>query len=317
MKATSEEILRKLCYYGSLAPSVHNTQPWEFTLRDDAIIIKLSEERLLVAGDPVGRQTWISIGACVESILVAAENENLKGAVSLENQVVTITFTSSQVTPVIPKSVIEQRFTDRSPYTSEQLDPNVLTTIKDCWDSKTTLVKVLDDREKIQKISRFTAKAIAMALSSPDFRNELSELIVRPGDKKRVGIPTNSLRLSGPRAYTEKVLVRKGHGTAKHSEEEYKVWASSSALVLVFTQGDSIKFWLEAGRAYQRAGLTACFMGLRTATSAAAVEALDFHEDIEAMFQTKFRLQTVMRIGKSPSNVVASPRLGVEDLLAK
>jgi len=41
-------------------------------------------------------------------------------------------------------------------------------------------------------------------------------------------------------------------------------------------------------------------MGIDQATMAAAVEAPDFHKEIEELLGTKYRIQTIMRLGYSP-----------------
>lgn len=86
---------------------------------------------------------------------------------------------------------------------------------------------------------------------------------------------------------------------------------------MVFAQGDTPPYWLEAGRAYERAILQATAEGLHNATFAAVVEAGTFHEDIEQAVGVTWRLQTMARLGypgrQKPRH---SPRLPVEALLA-
>lgn len=315
MNKVDQETLKKLCHYGAFAPSVHNIQPWQFTLTEDTLIVEPSSKRILNAGDPVGRQTWISIGACVESIVVAGENLGLSTDVRLSKDKATLHFKHQDINPLIELQTIKERFTDRSHYTGEKLNKNVLSEISKCWQHSEAAVIVTDDPQIIETVSKLISQGISMALNSPHFREELAGLINGPREKRKIGIPVASLRLKGFHAVTEVSRVRKGLGIKKQALSERKAWSSASAIVFTLSKGDSQKDWFMAGRAYQRAGLTATRLGLRQATSAAIVEALDFHEDVEKLLGTRQRLQTVMRIGKSAQVPVYSPRLSNEDLL--
>ena len=50
----------------ALAPSVHNTQPWRFTVDGAVVTVRVDRSRQLAYLDPSGRQLWLSCGAAVE-----------------------------------------------------------------------------------------------------------------------------------------------------------------------------------------------------------------------------------------------------------
>ena len=66
--------LRELVRLATLAPSGHNTQPWKFRLAPSHIEIYPDESRHLAAVDPDDRELWMSLGAALENLLVAAEH---------------------------------------------------------------------------------------------------------------------------------------------------------------------------------------------------------------------------------------------------
>jgi nitroreductase len=47
------------------APSLHNTQPWHFRVRGDALELRADRSRQLAASDPTGRQLVVSCGAAL------------------------------------------------------------------------------------------------------------------------------------------------------------------------------------------------------------------------------------------------------------
>ena len=58
-------LFRKAVERASLAPSVHNTQPWHFVIRSDALEFYADSDRQLRALDTTGRQMVISCGCAL------------------------------------------------------------------------------------------------------------------------------------------------------------------------------------------------------------------------------------------------------------
>lgn len=57
--------MRRAAVRGTLAPSVHNTQPWGFELGSDGLSIRTDPSRRLHVLDPTGRQMTISCGCAL------------------------------------------------------------------------------------------------------------------------------------------------------------------------------------------------------------------------------------------------------------
>ena len=69
--------------YAGLAPSVHNTQPWQITANDDVIEVRADRSRQLSFLDPTGRQLHLSCGAAVEFARLAVREAGHAGAVDV------------------------------------------------------------------------------------------------------------------------------------------------------------------------------------------------------------------------------------------
>src|SRR3989344_2941319 len=65
--------LRFFVGFAILAPSGHNSQPWEFSVEPERIRIFANRERSLADSDPSGRQLLIAIGCALENLLIAAD----------------------------------------------------------------------------------------------------------------------------------------------------------------------------------------------------------------------------------------------------
>ncbi len=74
----------RILWYAALAPSGHNSQPWEVTLISPTHWrIGIPPERRLPAVDPHGRETLISLGAFVENLAQAAATQGLAAEVQV------------------------------------------------------------------------------------------------------------------------------------------------------------------------------------------------------------------------------------------
>lgn len=316
------ERLRYICQFGLRAPSVHNSQPWQLQVQGNQLYIYLHREHLLGPGDPTGREAWISLGCLVENLLLAAPAAGLKLASlaqqshNLSRPAATLTFETAQVKPDARLlEAIWRRSSDRSVYRKQPIEAAKLDKLASAWNSQTAKVFIVTDPAVIAQVADLTSRGITMALSSPAFRHELSGLINHNFSRRQRGIPGYSLELSAARSLLEKRLVRQGVGIKRQATKEHRAMQSASALALVCTQGDTDKFWFEAGQAYERVAATAAGLGLSQATSAAVVEAADFHLDVEKALGTKFRLQAVLRLGYGRH--AARPQLTPRISLAK
>lgn len=309
----SEDILDQLnflCRYATLAPSLHNIQPWSFDVSYATIKVSLDRNRMLEHGDPLERESMISIGAAIENIIISAAHFGLAIAVNYEEaENGTVTLRASRVKPNKSGllSAIVSRVSDRNVYDGRELQKTVIKELE-CESDDNILVKVITDKEDIRKISEFTSKAISLAMTSPDFKKELTSIMHNNLTKSYSGMPGFTMGWGLFRSFCQPLLIRFVSSPTVQARREFDMMNSSSGIALFFSKGDTRKDWLLAGMKYQLIGTKVASYGVHQSTSAALVEALDFHDDIEEMAGTKYRLQTVLRLGYSNSSPKHSPR---------
>src|SRR4051794_39585393 len=73
--AEQSELLRHALSRARLAPSIHNSQPWRFSLSSNTIEILADGDRRLRVLDPTGRQLMISVGCALFNVRVALAAE--------------------------------------------------------------------------------------------------------------------------------------------------------------------------------------------------------------------------------------------------
>lgn len=300
-----------------LAPSVHNSQPWQVRLKNDALLISPEPGRRLAQGDPTGRQTFISLGIFTEACVIALEYYGFKTkGIKVSKETIEITTsqgTAGMANDNLVKS-LKTRFTDRSIYRKVEITSQQTDKITSSWQSEGVKLSVSTDTEIIDRCASLTAQGLLLALSSPGFRKELTDYLV-PSQKTEYGIPLSTLQTGKLQTAVTKQLIASGLSRKHEAETERKRWQSAGALVFVLADGDSIEYWVESGRAYLRASLAIEELGLSQATSAAIVEAMDLHEDIEKMLGTNQRIQCLLRIGRGQSKPKYSGRLSAESLI--
>ena len=302
-----------------LAPSVHNTQPWLVSVDGDAIKIEADARHKLTYGDPTGRQITISLGIFSEAVCLAAEQLGLKAAkTSFQQERVFIHFEKTadkQQSNSELVRLLRQRHTDRSLYRPIALTEEFVKIIEHSHIGADVRVWATTDQAKIKKIATLTAQGISLALHSPDFRKELSHYLVLPWSKKKRGIAVRSLYIFWLLELFEPWLIKFGVGLRTEVRLEKKRWLSASGVIAITAAGDMPKFWFEAGRTYLRVSLTIEKFGLSQATSAAAIEASNYHEDIEELLGTNQRILAMIRVGNGSRKKYYSPRVKPNELL--
>ena len=302
------------------APSVHNSQPWKVKFEDQLIIVNIDHARVPKLSDPTGRETYISLGIFCEAIAIAARANGLVVAdIGLGHGRAVLGLVekgSSSPSELAQVKYLRKRCTDRSIYRPVKITKQMVKKIEESYTAEGLGIRVVTDRDMLEKTADLTAKGIALALTNPEFRRELSHYLILPWGGKKRGISVLSLRIPKILEIFEPLFIRYGIGLKAEVNTERKRWLSASGIIFITTKGDLHDDWFRAGRAYLRASLAAEALGLSQATSAAAVEASTFHEDVEKMLGTKQRLQCATRIGLGAHHKVFSPRVPAEALLA-
>lgn len=322
MKQELSPAIRELLEYARLAPSVHNAQPWRFVVSGNTISLAVAPERVLGAGDPTSRETWISFGICLEAMLQAAKGLGMKAKITdIQGAALSDIIATVQVTPGGAKKqpavlkALKDRHTHREKMEPASVPPDLIENCKQAIsDLDGVSVFFMKDKPAIKQVASYTFKAMQLALGSPDFRHELYHLVRYNWSPARTGMHGYTLGEGMLGSVFGKLSIKLGLGLSLKARHDQHRIEDASALVFVATRGDVPSFWLRAGQGYLRVALEIAKSGLAQGTLAAPIEAPGFHEDIEKLLDTPLRLQTMLRIGKAAHPVRSSPRLEVDEL---
>ncbi len=326
MKQQLPASMTELIEYARLAPSVHNTQPWKFHIEGLAISLFVAEERTLTAGDPTHRELWISLGACLESLLYAAKGLGFSADIrNLQTESVTSEIASIELTPSLARDqvlldLLKKRHSYRGPMVPTTIQPSLLKACRrSIADFSNTSVHLMTEKSSINQVAEFTYRGLLFALSIPVFRKELAEHIHTNWSAAKTGLHGFALNLGVMKSMWEKWSIALGLGLKQKAQADKQRVLDATGLLFIASKGDVPQFWFEAGRAYIRTAIEVTRAGFVQSTITAPVEAGDLHENIEKLVQTTNRIQTMTRIGKPDRPVTSttsfSPRLSVEELL--
>jgi len=256
----------------AMAPSVHNTQPWQLRGVGDTVEVRADRSRQLDYLDPTGRQLHVSCGTAIEFAYLTARSIGRDCQVRLlpepDDPELLAVLQLGQARP--PTSTerelaeaIAVRYTDRGPYTDRPLPDDLVDDIRsratdlDVWvstlerpDERRTLITVLYDAEQAEAgDARYAA--------------ELARWTGTSGD---LGIPADAVAVGWPTDRVPLVPLRDFAGHAEHPTIEGRGDAppptvERDLLMMFGTPDDEPRAWLLAGRALGWALLRAAAIG--------------------------------------------------------
>jgi len=250
-----------LVRYAMLAPSSHNTQPWSFRIRDNAVDVFMDEARWLKIADDDQRELHISIGCALENLLVATEHFKLANQVEYLPDPIqpmlaaTIRFRTSGLEfrqrPPCLFSMIVVRHTNHGEYESRPIPDDILTKLQSvCTENGVTLYLSADFEVK-RKADELVVRADALEFADPAFREELGYWIGQ-----------GAFGTSWLMSKIGKLAVTYLNMGSSISKKDTALLMSSPVLGLISTTRNDRTSQIKVGQVYQRLSLFAASFGI-------------------------------------------------------
>ena len=194
----------QILHAATLAPSMHNTQPWRFHVEQCTETIKLfaDPERMLPRSDPHGRAVHIACGAALFNLRVAAAVAGRQAMVRLlpEPAEPLLLATVRLGGPHRPdeadrelSAAIPARRTNRGPYSNRPVPPGVLAELTEAAQFEGAALS-LPGHDETNRLLRLIADAECDLIGDPGYRDELARWV--GGERDKDGIPGGA---TGPR----------------------------------------------------------------------------------------------------------------------
>jgi len=316
----SPETIDQLLRAATAAPSMHNTQPWQFRVRPGRCTIELfaDQARQLPHSDPAGRAGHIACGAALFNLRLAAAVAGWQTAVRLLPDpgrpllLATVQLGGPYRVSSAERELhaaIDRRHTNRQPFSSRAVPPGVLSELTDAAGLEGAILHILDDDEAWRMLDLAT-DAERDLLADPGYRSELARWAGGPRD--RDGIPDSAI---GPRSPDRHAPVRDFAPEPWSQPVRYAWFEASPQLVVLSMRENSKADWLRAGQALQRVLLTATVRGIAASPLTQPLETRDAWLVRDPRSGSE-QPQMILRLGYGLPQPPA-PRRPVGDILAE
>jgi nitroreductase len=303
-------------------PSIHNTQPWRFTASPDRLEVFLDRERALPVLDPTGRQQVISCGSAVEFAVVAlAAGGSVSGVELLPDpadpdHLATVRIVGPGAGTDEDRALAEaigRRHTVRAAFQPRAVPAGLIDRLQAEAGAYGTWVKPITRSEEEVATVFLISLAEEMEQADPAYLAEL-ERWMRTDAAAVDGVPVEAVPSGDPRARPSNWLIRDfvvGDRGQQPSLEESDPDApppdvERPAVVLMGTEDDDRRAWLQAGRALGRLLLHATAAGL---AASPLTQALDWPATRTRM-RSRLSLvgypQMLLRMGYPPESPAAA-----------
>ncbi|RZU53552.1 hypothetical protein EV385_5481 [Krasilnikovia cinnamomea] len=270
--SSTAAVLARAAAMAGYAPSVHNTQPWRWTIRPDRMELTAVRSRQLPAIDPDGRLLMISCGAALHharTALTAAGWDYTVDRLPVPDQPDLL----AVLTPTVHREpdaaaarlvqTVELRHTDRRPVSDTQLPEATLTQVVAAAEAEGIACGLLTG-EHVFDLAAAASRADAVEKADPEIQDELTYWI---GRHDRLGIPPGTL--TGEQPATTVPVRDFGQPGALPSGPGHD---RAARYAVLFGASDEPSCWLRAGEALSAAWLTATRLGASVLPLSAVIE---------------------------------------------
>lgn len=325
VRQLDEKTVTTLVAEATLAPSMHNAQPWRFRfLTGERLLLLYADlERAMPRSDPGDRALHIGCGAALLNMRVAAAHAGLAPDVRLLPEPQDpLLLAAVRLTEQTGRgrddelarlhAAIRQRHTSRHPFAEKDLPEDVRTMLRDAAarESATLLFPGAWHAETVLDLIR---DAESRDVMDADAREDLIRWtrLGAEADTAVDGVPEYAF---GPRKRDGRAPVRDFAGRRPVADRGTTTFEYTPHLALLSTSGDGPADWLRAGQALERVLLEATLADLATSLTSHALETPDLRLLVRDPGSGTGQVQMVLRIGYGPRGP-ATPRRPVSDVL--
>jgi len=313
-------VLAEAAAAAGYAPSVHNTQPWQWRVSGQRVDLFADRSRQLQSTDSAGRLLTLSCGAALHLLRVAlaaqgwtalvqrmpnpADPDHL-AAVDLDQRI-DVTADAMRLF-----QAMRMRHTDRRPVADTPVAAEALAAVRSAITAEGADVHVLT-ADQVLELGSASARADQIEVMDPQQREELAYWI--GGDRvSGTGVPDTALVDSPPQTVVPgRDFARYGTLTAGEGHDRAAVFA------VLFGRNDEPQDWLRAGEAMSAGWLIAAELGLSVLPFSAVIEVIATRELLRQQLSGIGHPYLVLRLGSPDplhSGPPHTPRLPAEQII--
>lgn len=313
--------LRRAAVRATLAPSVHNTQPWRLRRSGSVLEIHADWDRRLRVLDPRGRQLLISCGCALFNARVALAAAGYEASVERlpdpEQPGLLARLTSAE--PRVPEAtigwldpVIELRHTNRRPFADESTPRDVVDALVAAANNEGAELFPITEPEHRIATARLSREADRLEAVDPAYRAELRAWT--SGDPDRLdGLPLASVHGGGTGPPNEPAIRDFDVDGMGWMHPETRT-GTNQCLLLLGTQQDTPAAWLRAGEALEHVLLELTRRGYVASPLTQVIEVASTNARLREELQLTMYPHILLRVGRAPTTPAARRRRFVDML---
>ena len=313
-KPVSREVLMRATERALRAPSVHNSQPWQWRISDGVVELHADPNRHLIGTDPDRRDLVISCGAALHHLRVALADLGVSTTTERlpDPEDGTLLAVMRPVDGPVDAhdaalaAAIEERRSDRRAFRDEPVQPAQLDLLAErAAAQEAGLIPVLSDGART-RLAAVLGEAATSERTVPGYAAELAIWSSRKAGGHD-GIPTGSRtgRHVGPESAGLRLFPE---GQLSQGPHPLTAGPDGATLMVLTTPGDGPVDWLRAGEATSAALLVATRNGLATTVLSQAAEVAHTRRQLaDTVLQVPEHAQLVLRVGWAPHGAAALP----------
>lgn len=267
--SSSSEQMQTLVHYATLAANGHNTQPWKFAIKDNAIEIHPDYSRRLPVVDPKDRELWISLGCALENLLIAANSSGYSTEVTYPDRAdfihVRLTADTPQGSPLF--DAIPLRQNTRSAYDGRLIKNEDLDQLQSLQLEPGVALQFATSPTVMETILEYVNLGNLAQYADTAFVDELIEWL-RFNKKEALSSLDGlySLCSGNPQVprFIGKMFVA-GTKPQQQAEADAAKFRTSPVAVVVASESDDKVSWVRTGQVYERLALMMTSLNIKSA----------------------------------------------------
>jgi nitroreductase len=301
---------RRIVQAATLAPSLHNSQPWRFAVHGDRIELYGDRTRLVQVIDPDGRWLHLSCGAallnariairamgraCEVDLLPSTEQPELLASVTVGP------WSAPSTEELTLARAIPRRRTHREPFVARRVPLEIVEMLRCTAAAEGCWLHLLASRHDVAEVSTLLQRAEADLRADEDYRAELRSWLRGLDSPSVDGVPIAAVPAGGPDRFRSDVWMRdftlEGPASATEQPDVAPASVDRPLVVVLGTARDEPAAWLRAGMATQRVLLLATALGLGASPLTQALDLQGYRTQLAGVVGIDGFPQMVLRLG--------------------